>query len=523
MTTATLNPMHQLFSGQNEYSKRLFGQSYSQEAQQSDSSALPESFTDWLKATFPTYVSSPLGAHHEAYWRWLWSIEKGVEASPSAILGIWPRGGAKSTSAELGCVALGARRKRRYALYVSGTQDQADNHVLTIGSMLESPAIAKHYPELSNRQVSKYGSSRGWRRNRLWTADGMIVDAIGLDKNVRGLKLEDARPDLIILDDIDALGDSLDTTQKKLDALTHSILPAGSNDVVIIAIQNLIIPDGVFSQVIEGKSEMLADRLILGPIPAVEDLTYREQENGPALITGGRPSWVGQSLEDCQRFVNKWGITAFLEECQHEVGEVGKGELVYPRFWIKEPPVPWEQCKWKLASGDPGGHDATVFLPVGVDQREDIYVYDEFYERNDVNDQTIHDFLSRWPGVTHLPIGETGGNFMINTLIRLGWNAFKPDMGRGSGFSTVRGMIDNRRLFISPKCKRLIGEMKEYRFKLATDPHTGERYATAIPGDRHADGPDALRYAVMTIAHGVPAAGASKPVVLNFQRARSAR
>lgn len=58
-------------------------------------------------------------------------------------MGIWPRGGGKSTTAEAACVAVGARDVRGYALYISETQDQADKHVESVGAMLESPEFGR--------------------------------------------------------------------------------------------------------------------------------------------------------------------------------------------------------------------------------------------------------------------------------------------------------------------------------------------------------------------------------------------
>lgn len=478
------------------------------QADTGSSGTLPESFPEWLGTLFPGYVKRSFAAHHERYWNWTWAIEPGEKPATPAIVGIWPRGGAKSTSAEMGTVALGARGKRRYALYVSGTQDQADNHVQTIGSMLESETVAKHYPSLGKRHVGKYGNSQGWRRNRLWTDTGFIIDAVGLDTAVRGLKLEDARPDLIILDDIDHLRDTVDATEKKLETIAKSILPAGSNDVAVIAIQNLIIPDGVFSRILNRKTDILGDRIMLGPIPALENLEYQERDGMPAMLTKGEATWAGQTLEDCQRLVDLIGITGFLEECQHEVGEIGTGKLVYPQFnparHIKEPPIGWLDCKWRIAALDPGGGDPTAILPIGITESQDIYVFDEFYETDTVNDLTISDFLSRWPGLHAVAVGETGGNFTVNTLQRLGFPAFKPDMNRGDGFRTVRGWLENGRLFVAPKCKNTITEFGLYRFQMARDDVTGERYATSIPGKRHGDAMDALRYGVVALTNGLP-------------------
>jgi phage terminase large subunit-like protein len=41
-------------------------------------------------------------------------------------------------------------------------------------------------------------------------------------------------------------------------------------------------------------------------------------DGAEARIVGGVATWAGQSLEDCQRFIQKWGLDAFLAECQHE-------------------------------------------------------------------------------------------------------------------------------------------------------------------------------------------------------------
>jgi prophage tail gpP-like protein len=100
---------------------------------------------------------------------------------------------------------LGCRGKRKYCLYVRMTQDKADDSSRTSRALLESDEIARHYPEHAKRKVGKFGNAKGWRRNRVWTAGGFAVDAIGLDTASRGVKLEDQRPDLIIFDDIDDL------------------------------------------------------------------------------------------------------------------------------------------------------------------------------------------------------------------------------------------------------------------------------------------------------------------------------
>src|SRR6185436_3812819 len=250
-------------------------------------------------------------------------------------VGIWPRGGAKSTSAEMACTDLGCSGSRIYCLYVRMTQDKADASVENVAALFESDEIAKHFPEHSRRKTGKFGNAKGWRRNRIWTAGGFAVDALGLDTASRGVKLENQRPDLIIFDDIDDLLDGPAATKKKIEIITKSILPAGSNNCAVLFIQNLIIRDGVASQLADGRADFLALRKVSGPFPAIENLKYEwrlDSKTGMrrAYITAGVATWSGQDLATCQRFIDTWGLSAFLKEAQHKVQ--GKSEGVCLNF-----------------------------------------------------------------------------------------------------------------------------------------------------------------------------------------------
>ena len=279
----------------------------------------------WRHTLYPGFLSDtqgrmvPDGPHHRAFWEWVWAIRKGWRPTPPAFVGIWARGGAKSTNAELATVAVGARHTRRYAWYVSATQDSADDHVLAVAAMLESPILAGFYPDLAARRLGKYGNSRGWRGNRLSTAAGFTVDAVGLDRAVRGRRYVEDRPDLIILDDVDDALDSDTVTSHKVTAITHKILPAGSEDSAVIAIQNLVHPDSIFSRLVDGRADYLQDRVLSGPIPAVEGLEVRQAPDLTWRIVRGRPTWDGFDLDTAQAKMAEEGLTAFLSERQHQV------------------------------------------------------------------------------------------------------------------------------------------------------------------------------------------------------------
>jgi hypothetical protein len=268
---------------------------------------------------FGDYVTGGFANRHVALWRWIWRIQSKVRPRP--FVGIWPREGGKSTTAELATVALGARKIRHYVWYVRETQDQADKSVINIMDLLESASTEKYYSEMGRREIGKFGAPRSWRRQQLRTASGFIVDAIGLDTAVRGAKVKMQRPDFMILDDIDGKHDTIKTTRKKIETITTSLLPAGSQDCAILAIQNLIIPNGVFARladVADEKADFLADRIISGPHPAIKDAVV-EQQDGRFVLMDGVPTWEGQGLKVCQRNIDTWGYSAWQQEAQHDV------------------------------------------------------------------------------------------------------------------------------------------------------------------------------------------------------------
>lgn len=279
--------------------------------------AIEADWRTWLTAIFPGYVTASFSAYHAEYWEWVWSLSGDDRARP--FVAVWPRGAGKSTSVELACASLAARKARRYVLYICETQEQADDHVANVAGLLESSPFDETYPEASQRRLGKYGNVRGWRRNRLRTASGFTLDAIGLDTAARGVKLDEDRPDLLIFDDIDGKLDSVATTAKKITTITHTLIPAGAANSAVLAVQNLVIPDGVFSRLADGRADFLAERIVSGPHPAIRDLVY-ETRDGRTVITGGEATWPeGMSVATCQHDLDNIGITAFLAEKQHHV------------------------------------------------------------------------------------------------------------------------------------------------------------------------------------------------------------
>ena len=305
----------------------------------------------WLKHVYPDTFSAPFAVHHDEACNWLWDLKPGTRPMP--FFAVWPRGGGKSSFGESACTLVGATKKRKYILYLSGTQAQANKHVSTIESKLGSQFIKNYYPKLAKRRLGQYGQSKGWRCDLLRTDHGMIVQALGLDAAARGVKEDDQRPDLIILDDLDERLDSLDTIAKKIETLTTSILPTGSNDVAILGVQNLIHKNSIFTKIARGTGEFLTDAIVSGPIPALEDFRY-ERKGRKWVILSGTPTWEGQNLETCERQINEWGPSAFKREAQHDVDQAEPGAL-FPMYDEKIHVISWSQFAELFKSYDHQG------------------------------------------------------------------------------------------------------------------------------------------------------------------------
>lgn len=286
--------------------------------------ALPRDWRERVPALFGAYFWHPFAEPHEDLWQWVDAIER--KSSPHPFVGIWPRGRGKSTNTEAAFADLGVRSVRAYGLYCCGTQDQADKHVATIARMLESESVRKYAPSIGQPKVGRNGN-RTWNRQTVTTATGYTIEAIGLDKAVRGQKIDWARPDIIAFDDIDEVNDSELTTTKKETVITSSIIPAGATHCAVLFMQNMIHSNSIASRLAKrpdapGAAQYLMRRQVSGPFAAVEALKYERVQDGELWrwqITGGRSVWPGFDLAICEDELNRVGPLAYERESQNDV------------------------------------------------------------------------------------------------------------------------------------------------------------------------------------------------------------
>lgn len=203
-------------------------------------------------------------------------------------------------------------------IYISETQEQADKHVTAVATLLEKYG--------ADRALNKYGTPRGWRRDRVSTANGFTLDALGLDTAARGTKIDENRPGLMVFDDIDGKHDSPAATKKKSETITHSILPAGADNCAVLFVQNIIHKDSLAARLADGRADWLFDRIVSGPFKAIDNMVTTQQYDEElkrlrSIIVSGDATWEGQTVQDCQNQIDTFGLRAFMEESQHEVSE----------------------------------------------------------------------------------------------------------------------------------------------------------------------------------------------------------
>ena len=336
-------------------------------------------YRDWLALYCASTASAAMGTHHDQAWEWIESLKVGVK--PPAFVACWARGLGKSSTIELGISRTAVKATRKFALYVSCSQGAANKHVQSVAATMEKIGI--------ERALNKYGFSKGWSADMLRTANGFNVLAFGLDGGTRGVKLGDTRPDWIIFDDVDELGDTVDAVQKKIDIITQTILPAGSIDCAVSFLQNKIHANSVMSRIVSGELDMLQNRVQSPVVVSVDDLKYvsvsHEDGRTRHIITEGTPTWAGKPLDVCQAELDTMGLIAWLRECQQEIGV---GGAFFPDFHETKNGKPWHVCDpfpipshWDVwASHDYGTGAACAYYLYTADEAGNIYIIAELYE-----------------------------------------------------------------------------------------------------------------------------------------------
>ena len=305
----------------------------------------------WLKTLGPTTFTRPFAPIHRKFWEWNWRIlhkvRDGIPLEDKEVVGFlpWSRETGKSSHVEWACIAEGALLRGGYVILYSGKQSQAEEHVTAIRDRIESEHVSDVYPWLGKPKMGAHGNRFGWGKEFLMTSGGWAIRPVGADVAIRGGKTLNLRPTLIVIDDLDELGESPLVVEHKEQILTRSILPMGNDKTRVLVPQNPIHENSVVNRMLTGASLALAIRTVFGelnedgsmstrPIPAVKNFAYevRQGSDGPySVITKGESNWPGITMEGWARTLNRVSPPAFESEYQHDM-TVAKEDKVLPEY-----------------------------------------------------------------------------------------------------------------------------------------------------------------------------------------------
>lgn len=130
-----------------------------------------------------------------------------------------------------------AHQHKRFVAAFASAATQAESHLKTFKQELDqNPLLRYDYPDLTNPQRTSKGQPTADRDNQFNAANGFVFIARGIDSSNLGLKVENLRPDLILLDDIepDEANYSPDLAQKRLGTMLEAIFPMNIRATVII-------------------------------------------------------------------------------------------------------------------------------------------------------------------------------------------------------------------------------------------------------------------------------------------------
>lgn len=282
---------------------------------------------EWAKHYYPQLFTRPFAEYQKDFWDWVDSIEPNKYYRPR--IECEPRGVGKSTCAEAAVVKLIATKKRRMVGYLSLEEDKAVKHFDSIRAMMESETLLKDYPHCKPKIQKLRNIAAQWSRDALVTESGAMVVPLTLLGSSRGWKSsEGVRFDVLVLDDIDKLGQSPELLKKLLEMLKGEILAAGDDNTVVLMPQNLIHRDSICSQILDHRADILSDRIFCGAYPLLKwyDAEKIDLNDGTGAkqwkITAGEPFDNAVPIEYAEKLLNKLGKSTFDRECQQKVFEI---------------------------------------------------------------------------------------------------------------------------------------------------------------------------------------------------------
>lgn len=274
---------------------------------------------DWFKYYFPKYCSAEPAPFHIAATKRLLAHRRWYEVRA------WSRELAKSARSMFEVLYLALTGKIRNFLIVSNSYDNACRLLLPFQMQLEK----------NLRVINDYGEQFNvgkWETGEFVAKCGCSFRALGAGQSPRGTRNEAARPDFILVDDIDTDEEcrNPDRIRQKWDWIEQALIPtiSVSGDARILFNGNVIAKDCCIARA--GK---VADKF---------DIINIRDKNGVS-------SWAKNTEEDIDFILSK--ISTKSAQQEYFNNPLSEGEVFKEITWGKIPPV--NKFRNIIVYGDP--------------------------------------------------------------------------------------------------------------------------------------------------------------------------
>lgn len=190
-----METLRKKLDGWDEYAKNIFDATYIQAGEKyferrARISALEADPEAWFQYYFPKYYYASPAPFHTA------ATERVLQNPEWYEVRIWSRELAKSTRTMMEVLYLCMLGRKKYVLMISNSLDNAARLLMPY----------KLNMEYNQRLINDYGQqeqSGKWQAAEFVTVNGAAFRALGAGQSPRGTRNEEARPDVILFDDID--------------------------------------------------------------------------------------------------------------------------------------------------------------------------------------------------------------------------------------------------------------------------------------------------------------------------------
>jgi predicted phage terminase large subunit-like protein len=205
------------------------------------------SILQFAQTYFPEHTTQKSPMFHEEICDVLMAMSKKRDGRFALAA---PRGHAKSTLVSFFYVMWSiCYCKEHFILILSATANQAEKLLSSVSTALETNRILQEdFSEVFN---PKEKAKTKWTQEEIVTPNNIMIAARSVGQNFRGIKHDQYRPSLIILDDVDGEKNTYNTDSRKkvFNWFVQTVLKAGAPKALnMIAVGTLLHPDSLLGR-----------------------------------------------------------------------------------------------------------------------------------------------------------------------------------------------------------------------------------------------------------------------------------